>query len=67
MKFSMNEVLTALRANGLHDEAAAVGIVLQQRAELLKSLKQCLEKGKRWHSCDPVVVSAKQAISNVEK
>lgn len=43
MKFSMNEVLTAMRAKGLHDEVAAVGIVLQQRAELLEALKMVQE------------------------
>lgn len=35
----MREVLEAMRLNGLHDEAAAVGIVMQQRAELLEALK----------------------------
>lgn len=35
----MREVLEAMRLNGLHDEAAAVGIVMQQRADLLEALK----------------------------
>ncbi len=35
----MREVLEAMRLNGLHDEAAAVGIVMQQRSELLEALK----------------------------
>lgn len=37
---NMREVLEAMRLNGLHDEAAAVGIVMQQRAELLEALKE---------------------------
>ncbi len=38
----MREVLEAMRINGLHDEAAAVGIVMQQRAELMEALKVVL-------------------------
>ena len=35
----MKEVIEAMRLNGLHDEAAAVGLVMEQRAELLEALK----------------------------
>lgn len=36
---NMKEVIEHLRLNGLHDEAAAVGVVMEQRAELLEALK----------------------------
>lgn len=36
---NMKEVIEHLRLNGLHDEAAAVGLVMEQRAELLEALK----------------------------
>ena len=44
--------------------------VLKQRIDrlhevnqmLLDALKGCLEKGKRWHSCDLVVIAAHAAI-----
>jgi len=34
-----------------------------QRDELLQALKWCLEKGSRWHPCDPTVVAARSAIA----
>lgn len=33
------------------------------RDEQLEALKACLEKGSRWHPCDPVVIQAKSAIA----
>lgn len=33
------------------------------RDELLQALKWCLEKGSRWHPCDPTVVAARSAIA----
>lgn len=71
MKFSMNEVLTDLRANGLHDEAAAVGIVLQQRAELLEAARcamheMCNTNAPR-DSFTNAVDKLDEAISNAEK
>ena len=35
----------------------------RQRDALLEALKACLEKGSRWHPCDPVVIQAKSAIA----
>lgn len=35
---NMKEVIEHLRLNGLHDEAAAVGVVMEQRAELIQAL-----------------------------
>ena len=32
--------------------------------ELLAALKACLEKGSRWHPCDPIVQAARAAIAN---
>lgn len=37
--------------------------VTAQRDELLQALKWCLEKGSRWHPCDPTVVAARSAIA----
>lgn len=31
--------------------------------ELLEALQACIEKGNRWHPCDPVVVHARAAIA----
>ena len=31
--------------------------------ELLDALLSCLEKGSRWHPCDPVVIKARAAIA----
>lgn len=67
MEFSMKQVIETMKTNGLHDEAAAVGLVMEQRAELLDALKKCLAKGSRWHACDSVVIQSKQAIANAEK
>ena len=36
------------------------------RDELLEALKACLEKGSRWHPCDPVVIQARYAIAKAE-
>lgn len=37
----MRHVIELLKRADLHDEAAAVGLVMQQRAELLEALKKC--------------------------
>lgn len=34
--------------------------------ELLTSLKACLDKGSRWHPCDPVVAQARAVIARAE-
>lgn len=31
--------------------------------ELLDALLSCLEKGSRWHPCDPVVIKARSVIA----
>lgn len=46
--------------------ARDIEVILRQRAELIDALKACLEKGKRWHPCDPVVVKAQEAIKRAE-
>lgn len=30
------------------------------------ALRGCLEKGSRWHPCDPVVVAAREALRRAE-
>lgn len=63
----MEQVINTLRANGLHAEAEAVEKLEKQRSDLVGALKACLEKGKRWHPLERVVVQAKEAIANAEK
>lgn len=45
--------------DGLREE---IMMLVKQRNNLADALVDCLEKGKRWHSCDPVVIKAKQAL-----
>lgn len=56
-----------LADEAIYDNAAAelrrLHAVEQQRDELLQALKWCLEKGSRWHPCDPTVVAARSAIA----
>lgn len=59
----MREVLESMRINGLHDEAAAVGVVMQQRAELLEALKMLLEDADS--TCETYYV-AKALITRAE-
>lgn len=35
-----------------------------KNAKLREALIACLEKGKRWHPCDPVVVKANAALES---
>lgn len=35
----MKDVLEAMRLNGLHDEAEAVGLMMEQRSQMLSALK----------------------------
>ena len=43
-------------------EAAELRRLHEVNQMLLDALKGCLEKGKRWHSCDLVVIAARAAI-----
>lgn len=45
------------------EEARANARLIAAAPDLLKALKACLEKGKRWHPCDPVVEEALAAIA----
>lgn len=64
----MREVLEAMRINGLHDEADAVGIFMQQRAELMEVLKDMLNEYKGGGYCvdDDLVSKANAAINRAE-
>ncbi len=34
--------------------------------EMYEALKACLEKGAKWHPCDPVVVNARAILAKIE-
>lgn len=40
--------------------------LISSAPELLEALKACLDKGSRWHPCDPVVIAARAAIAKAE-
>lgn len=63
MEISMKQVIEAMKANGLHDEAAAVGLVMEQRAELLEALIGVMY----WDNGKSEWDIARQAIANTEK
>lgn len=58
----MREVLEAMRINGLHDEAAVVGIFMQQRADLLEALNPFANGN--WTK--ELALAAKSAITRAE-
>lgn len=39
------------------------GKLMAAAPDLLEALQACLEKGKRWHPCDPIVLQANTAIA----
>lgn len=45
------------------DESGRVAHLISAAPDLLEALQECMQKGKRWHPCDPVVLKAQAAIS----
>ena len=62
----MREVLEVLRANGLHDEAAAVGLVMEQQEELLFFVKEWLWLTSSGDCVNHMKDSAKEIIAKSE-
>ena len=53
-------------SEALAEEQTENDLLESRCGNLLKALKACLEKGSRWHPCDPVVIQAKSAIAKAE-
>ena len=65
----MNHVIDMLKRAELYDEAAAVGLVMQQRAELLVALKDmvgCMEQENPLSYAENIR-NAKEAINRAEE
>ncbi len=58
-------------SSGGYRISARAADVIEQQAQALKSAKEallgCLNKGSRWHSCDPVVKHARKVIAEIER
>ena len=49
-------------AFGGYENAEAAAKLFKAATKLFEALQACLQKGSRWHPCDPVVVQARAAI-----
>ncbi len=56
------ERIKALEGDVTNRQAALIVTQSKRIVELEGALRDCLEKGSRWHPCDPVVVQARALL-----